>query len=199
MVSGREIEGQSEESAMVAIVGLVHGAPGAYGISFPDFQGCIAGGDTIDEALRRGRDALDFHVESMVEVGEALPKVRDIAEIRADPTFVEDFADALVAVVDVALLAKPVRVNISIDERLLERIDCAAVASGETRSGFIASAMRQRLTGADQPISAMTPASRVGEPVRGPIKHFADIGSGTYEHQKVETGGKKRKRPARRR
>jgi predicted RNase H-like HicB family nuclease len=184
---------------MVAVVGLVHGAPGAYGISFPDFQGCIAGGATIDEALRRGRDALDFHVESMIEVDEALPKVRDIAAIRADPSFAEDFADALVAVVDVDLPAKPVRVNISIDERLLERIDRAAEASGETRSGFIATAMRQRLTAADQPISAMMTASRIGDAAQGSIKHFADTDSGTYEHQKVATGRKKRKRPARRR
>ena len=85
---------------MVAIVALVHGAPGAYGVSFPDFPGCIAGGETVDEALRRGRDALDFHVESMIEVGEPLPTMRDIAEIRADAEYVDDLADALVAVTE---------------------------------------------------------------------------------------------------
>jgi predicted RNase H-like HicB family nuclease len=84
---------------MAAVVALVHGAPGAYGISFPDFPGCIAGGGTIDETVRRGREALDFHVESMIAVGEPLPRARDIAEIKADPTFAGDFADALVAVV----------------------------------------------------------------------------------------------------
>jgi predicted RNase H-like HicB family nuclease len=131
---------------MVAVVALVHGKPGAYGISFPDFPGCIAGGETVDEALRRGRDALDFHVESMMEVGEPLPNIRDIAEIKADPEYAEDFADALVAVVDAEVPAKAVRVNISIDERLLDRIDRAAQATGETRSGFIAVAARERLT-----------------------------------------------------
>src|SRR5215471_889706 len=131
---------------MVAVVALVHGKPGAYGISFPDFPGCVSGGESVDEALRRGRDALDFHVESMMEVGEALPKIRDIAEIRADPEFVEDFADALIAVVDAEVPAKAVRVNISIDERLLDRIDRAAQATGETRSGFMATAARERLS-----------------------------------------------------
>jgi predicted RNase H-like HicB family nuclease/uncharacterized protein (DUF1778 family) len=131
---------------MVAVVALVHGKPGAYGISFPDFPGCIAGGDSIDEALRRGRDALDFHVESMMEVGEPMPKIRDIAEIKADREYAEDFGDAMVAVVDAEVPAKAVRVNISIDERLLERIDRAAQASGETRSGFIAAATRERLS-----------------------------------------------------
>ena len=82
---------------MVAVVVLVHGVPGAYGVSFPDFPGCVAGSETIDEALRRGCDALDFHVESMMEIGEALPAIRDIAEINADPDYAEDFADAVVA------------------------------------------------------------------------------------------------------
>ena len=69
---------------MVSVVALLHGLPGAYGVSFPDFPGCIAGGETLDEALERGRDGLQFHVESMIEVGEALPKIRDVAEIKAD-------------------------------------------------------------------------------------------------------------------
>jgi hypothetical protein len=59
--------------------------------------------------LRRGRDALDFHVESMIEVGEALPRIRDIAEIKADSDYADDFGDALVAVVDAEVPAKAVR------------------------------------------------------------------------------------------
>src|ERR1051326_3734245 len=119
---------------MVAVIALGHGKLGAYGISVPDFAGCISGGESIDEALRRGRDALDFHVESMIEVGEALPKIRDVAEIKADPDYAEDFANAVLAVVEAEVPAKAVRVNISIDERLLDRIDRAVQATGETRT-----------------------------------------------------------------
>jgi predicted RNase H-like HicB family nuclease len=174
---------------MVAVVGLVHGAPGAYGISFPDFPGCIAGGSTIDEALRRGRDALDFHVESMNEVGEALPRVRDIVEIRADPEFSDDFADALVTVVDADLPAKAVRVNISIDERLLDRIDRAAQATGETRSGFIAAATRHRLTEVAMAGDSPVPAAQ----------HLEDAGADTYQHQNAKPVRAKKKQRARRR
>jgi predicted RNase H-like HicB family nuclease len=132
---------------MAAIIALIHGEPGAYGISFPDFQGCISGGASIEEALRRGREAITFHIEGMEDVGEPFPKLREVAEIKADPEFADNFADATVAVVDVDLPARAVRVNISIDERLLQRADRAADAAGETRSGYIATALKQRLAG----------------------------------------------------
>jgi predicted RNase H-like HicB family nuclease len=105
-------------AAMVAVVALIDGPPGAYGISFPDFPGAVAGGASVDKALRRGRENLAFHIESMGEVGEALPRVRDIAEIRADPEFVEDFAGTgMVALVDVDLPGRALRLNISMDTR----------------------------------------------------------------------------------
>jgi len=167
---------------MVAVIALIHGKPGAYGISFPDFPGCVSGGASVDEALRRGRDALDFHVESMMEVGEPLPKIRYIAEIRADPEYAEDFADAMVAVVDAEVPAKAVRVNISIDERLLDRIDRAAQATGETRSGFIAAAARERL-------SPQTVERLVGQ--------LEEPGA-AYQHQKTKPVRANKKRKTRR-
>jgi predicted RNase H-like HicB family nuclease len=164
---------------MVAVIALVHGKLGAYGISFPDFPGCISGGESIDEALRRGRDALDFHVESMIEVGEALPKIRDVAEIKADPDYAEDFANAVLAVVEAEVPAKAVRVNISIDERLLDRIDRAVQATGETRSGFMAAAARERLS-----------------PER--VAHQFEEPRASYQHQKMKPGRTNKKRKPRR-
>ena len=32
-----------------------------YGVSFPDMPGCISAGDTIDEAVRSGVEALSGH------------------------------------------------------------------------------------------------------------------------------------------
>ncbi|MBV8753218.1 MAG: type II toxin-antitoxin system HicB family antitoxin [Hyphomicrobiales bacterium] len=167
---------------MVAVVALVHGKPGAYGISFPDFPGCVSGGATVDESLRRGRDALDFHVESMIEVGEPLPKIRDIAEIKADPEYADDFADAMVTVVDAEVPAKAVRVNISIDERLLDRIDRAAEASGETRSGFFAAAARERLH----------PGGSAGQ-----MQRFDEPPSPAYRHERAKSARVKKKRQSR--
>ena len=133
---------------MAAIVALVHGDAGAYGISFPDFPGCVSGGRTLDEALRRGRETLAAHVAFLLAEGRALPDVRDLDAVRADAELREDFSDAtLVTAIDLDLPGKSVRVNVSLDEKLLARIDRAAKAEGESRSRFLAEAARKRLTG----------------------------------------------------
>lgn len=60
-----------------------------YGISFPDFPGCISAGDTMDEVLRRGAEALAFHVEGMKEHDEPIPAPRELPAILADDTLAE--------------------------------------------------------------------------------------------------------------
>ena len=54
-------------------------------------------------------------------------------------------AGAIPILVDVAVGDPPVRVNISLGERLVQRLDAAAEARGMTRSGFIAQAVRMSL------------------------------------------------------
>ena len=55
-----------------------------FGISFPDFPGCVSDGDTVDDALRRGAEALSFHVEGMLADGEPIPRPRSLHDIKAD-------------------------------------------------------------------------------------------------------------------
>jgi predicted RNase H-like HicB family nuclease len=131
---------------MAVIVALIHGKVGAYGISFPDFPGCVSGGRTLDEAIRRGRETLASHVAFMLAEGEVLPSIRDLDAIQADTEVAPVIADAaLVTAVELDLPGKSVRVNVSIDEKLLARIDRAAKAEGESRSHFLAEAARKRL------------------------------------------------------
>jgi len=105
----------------------------------------MVGGARCDRFM--GWTRILAYIEGMEDVGEPFPKPREVVEIKADPEFADDFAHATVAVVDVDLPARAVRVNISIDERLLQRADRAADAAGETRSGYIATALKQRLAG----------------------------------------------------
>lgn len=134
---------------MNKIVAVVHGAQGVYGVSFPDFPGLVSAGETIEDALRKSKDGLDLHIEAMIEDGDDLPRLRSIEEIRADPDCAEELTDMVAfALMDYDLPGKAIRLNISMDDRLVERIDLEAKRRGTSRSGFLAEAARKALADA---------------------------------------------------
>ena len=61
-----------------------------FGVSFPDFPGCVTAGRDIDEAKDMAHDALALHIQGLLEDGEGLPAPSRLEEIMADP----DYADA---------------------------------------------------------------------------------------------------------
>jgi predicted RNase H-like HicB family nuclease len=124
---------------------LIHREAGVSGISFPDFPGLVATGRTADEAIRKGSEALSFHVAGMVEDGYPLPDLRPLDALQRDPEFHADAEGGVVALVQFDLPAKAVGINISIDEHLLGAIDRAASAAGQSRSAFLAEAARMRI------------------------------------------------------
>jgi len=46
---------------------------GGYLISFPDYPGCIADGETPEEAVKEGQKALYSYIETLKELGRPLP------------------------------------------------------------------------------------------------------------------------------
>ncbi len=69
---------------MTHYVALIHKDPDSeYGISFPDFPGCISGGATMDDAVCGGVEALALHVEGMLDDRQSIPAARDLETIRA--------------------------------------------------------------------------------------------------------------------
>jgi antitoxin HicB len=48
---------------------------GGYLVEFPDYPGCIADGETPEEALREGRDALKSYLGTLRELGRDIPVV----------------------------------------------------------------------------------------------------------------------------
>lgn len=124
---------------------LIHHEDGVYGISFPDYPGAVSTGTTPEEAIRKGSEILSFHVAGMDEDGDRFPILRSLEELQADPDFAEDAKGAVVALVPFDLPAKAVRINVSIDARLLDAIDEAAHAAGQSRSAFLADAARKRI------------------------------------------------------
>ena len=90
------------------IVALIHKENNAYGISFPDLPGCISAADSRDELLTNAQEALSLHLWGMADDGETIPPLRSEAELRSDPEFREDVADATeVTLVDLPEPAEP--------------------------------------------------------------------------------------------
>ncbi len=54
-----------------------------YGVSFPDFPGCITAGSTLEEARKMAADALALHIAGMIEVHVPEDDVVDVG--RLDP------------------------------------------------------------------------------------------------------------------
>ncbi len=44
-----------------------------YCITFPDLPGCITEGDSLEEALRMAKEALELHLYSLEEDGDIIP------------------------------------------------------------------------------------------------------------------------------
>ncbi|MFX0203692.1 MAG: type II toxin-antitoxin system HicB family antitoxin, partial [Candidatus Hodarchaeota archaeon] len=114
-----------------------------FGVSFPDFPGCITAGRNIDEAKDMAQEALTLHIQGMIEDGAQLPVPSKLEEIMADPDFAEAAAYLVVDVPD----AKPrsVRVNITVPEMTLKQIDAAAKKRGMSRSSFLVHAAQNAL------------------------------------------------------
>ena len=121
-------------------IGLIHKeADSDFGVSFPDLPGVVTAGTSLDDARAMAEEALAFHIEGLVEDGEAIPEPSRLEDIMADPGNREGVA-ILVSVK--AAAKKAVRVNITLPEDVLEQIDSYAEAHGYTRSGFLAQAAR---------------------------------------------------------
>jgi predicted RNase H-like HicB family nuclease/predicted transcriptional regulator len=123
----------------IVYVALAEAREGAgYIAYFPDLPGCTAAGADPVELLANARGALRAELQTLAERAEEWP-----VPIRVEA--VQPTAPQFTLLVDVEVDDTPVRVNISIGEQLLKKLDAAAEASGSTRSGFIAQAVRERL------------------------------------------------------
>jgi predicted RNase H-like HicB family nuclease len=56
-----------------------------FGVSFPDFPGCITAGRTLEEAKDMALEALTGHINVMRETGEAVPDPSSIDEVMRNP------------------------------------------------------------------------------------------------------------------
>jgi len=117
------------------------GGKSGYGVYFPDLPGCVSAGDTIEEAVRNAEEALSLHLRGIVEDGGDIPAATVPEKISAAP----GSAEIARFLVRGEAPSRAVRLNISLDETLVAKIDRAAKTRAMSRSGFIAKAATKAL------------------------------------------------------
>jgi|SRR5271166_1065480 len=105
-----------------------------FGVSFPDFPGCVTAGKSLDEARRKAPEALAFHIAGMMEDGEKIPKPSKLDDLAEDPD--RQNAVAFLVTTDFPK-SKTVRVNVTARESQIELIDRLASQAGMTRSAYM--------------------------------------------------------------
>jgi predicted RNase H-like HicB family nuclease len=108
----------------------------AYGVTFPDFPGCFSAADEAQNIAVMAQEAVEAHFSGD---DEPIPAPSAPDAWADDP----DYQGGFWMMVDVDLSkvnTKAVRLNISLPENLVHRIDAAAKAGHLSRSAFLASA-----------------------------------------------------------
>ena len=121
---------------------IVHHDEGsAYGVTFPDLDGCFAAADDQEQIMTAAIEALDLYFDDVAEA----PKPKTHNEVRE--LYKDDLAEGayLIQVPLIPRTTKSVRVNLSFDQGLLSAIDSAADRVGLNRSAFLAMAAKRTI------------------------------------------------------
>ena len=109
-------------------------------ILFPDFLGVTSVAESFAAVMRQARDALASAVLDMIEDGHPLPpSVEDDAMPSVD---LAPFRNPHLLLVPVEVPGRSVRVNITLDEGLLGRLDEIAARTHSSRSALLARGAR---------------------------------------------------------
>ncbi|MDB5210815.1 MAG: hypothetical protein JWQ30_1642 [Sediminibacterium sp.] len=69
---------------------IIQKAEKNYAAFSPDVLGCIAAADTVEETKSLIKEALQFHIESMIESGEEVPEPKGLIFHIEDGIFKDD-------------------------------------------------------------------------------------------------------------
>ena len=113
-----------------------------FGVSFPDFPGCVTAGSSLEEAKELAREVLPFHISGMQADGEPIPEPMSL-----DAATRHEFSQDAQAffLVEVPLDDPIVRANITVPKGLLQRIDRYAKAHHLSRSAFLTQAAQESM------------------------------------------------------
>ena len=128
---------------LIYTIAIVRQSENDYRGTAPDLPGFQSRAPTLKAALIQSREAIQSHIENLSSKGIDIPDGQPLEIHRENP----EFAEAIWGVVEVAAAqsSRPIRLNISLPESLLEEIDAFAKANHLTRSGFLAKAALQAI------------------------------------------------------
>ena len=58
-----------------------------YGVTIPDLPGCFSAGSTMDEALAMAKEAIELHIEGLIEQGQLVPDPSPIEKHQHNPDY----------------------------------------------------------------------------------------------------------------
>lgn len=130
---------QSKEDVMATVYypAIIERGDDGFGVYFPDLPGCVSAGRTVQEAAIGAEEALHGHLAVMAEYGDPFPEASELDAVQAD----EGSEEVGRILVRGERPGKSVRVQISMEEGLLARIDRVA----SNRSRFLAEAAQAKL------------------------------------------------------
>ena len=127
-------------------LGVAERAEGNWSISFPAFPGTVTAGQTLAELYTHAKDALASVVEAMQEDGQALPDSLEASPDDAAPAFKAlDYANPHIMVIPVDVGGIVKRINVTMDEGLVARVDSFADRVKSSRSAVLARGARMVL------------------------------------------------------
>jgi predicted RNase H-like HicB family nuclease len=119
---------------LVYVAAILPEEVGGYSITVPDVPAAISQADTMEEALANAREVIELVLENTDP--EDWPEPSEPKEVARKVT--KSGAIPAPVLVKPEPQGKAVPVNVTLDEKLLAKIDRAAKALGQTRSGFLA-------------------------------------------------------------
>ena len=107
-----------------------------YGVSFPDLPGCATAGRDLDEAYKMALEALQFHVDGLVEEKMEVPEASLIEEVK---NMNKDGVAFFLVPITIPK-SKAERINITVPQFVLSKVDNYAKSNNQTRSALFARA-----------------------------------------------------------
>jgi len=123
---------------MIYPIAIMKDSDSCYGVTVPDLKGCFSAGDTLKEAIDNAKEAIGFYLEEFIDSNKTIPDGGDIEKYCLDADY-KGSTWFLVEIDITPYLGKSVKVNVTLPEMLIQKIDhkVSMDPTFRSRSGFL--------------------------------------------------------------